>query len=500
MAEIHLIPAFLNWVLKYNSQYQDLDRVYLQNHILTLVGGADPQQVVGEAADEPIALANSLVDFAIKRGAIGTTLPERDILVAQLMDFLTPLPSAVNQRFWQLHEQQSATAATQYFYHLSTINDYVKTAQIAKNIKYPVATEYGDLEITINLSKPEKDPKAIAAAAKMTPATYPACQLCLENEGYLGRLDYPARSNHRVIRFDMAGKTWGFQYSPYAYFNEHCIFLDGKHEPMHISRQTFANLFSIISLFPHYFAGSNADLPIVGGSMLSHEHYQGGRHSFAMAQAPVERSFIWPEFPEVELGVVKWPMSVLRLSGKNQASLINAASAILAAWQNYSDPSQEIKAQDVDGTPHHTITPIARQLTDGTYQLDLVLRDNQTSAQYPDGIFHPHQDVQHIKRENIGLIEVMGLAILPARLLTELQEVQKYLLGQTNEIAAYHLAWADEIHTKYGEDLTTDNVEQIVRTEVGHVFARVLADAGVFKRTTNGQAAFDQFIQTVIRQ
>ncbi|WP_261807045.1 UDP-glucose--hexose-1-phosphate uridylyltransferase [Lapidilactobacillus luobeiensis] len=498
MAATNLISAFLNWVLKYNSQYQDLDRVYLQNHILTLIGGTDPAKVNGVTAASPIALANALVDYAVEQGTIGTTLPERDILAAQLLDLLTPLPSAVNQQFWRRHDQQSPEAATEYFYQLSTANDYVKTAQIAKNIKYSVATDYGDLEITINLSKPEKDPKAIAAAAKKAPATYPACQLCIENEGYLGRLDYPARSNHRIVRFDLAGKTWGFQYSPYAYFNEHCIFLDAKHEPMHISRQTFVNLFSIISLFPHYFVGSNADLPIVGGSMLSHEHYQGGRHTFAMAQAPVERHFDWAAFPDVSLGVVKWPMSVLRLEGKDQASLIDAASVILATWRQYSDPSQQIKAVEADGTLHHTVTPIARCLKTGEYQLDLVLRDNQTSAEYPDGIFHPHQDVQHIKRENIGLIEVMGLAILPARLLTELQEVEKYLLQQPNEIADYHRAWADELQEKYSGQLNEENVERLVREEVGQVFARVLADAGVFKRTDAGQTAFDKFVQHVL--
>lgn len=496
MSQTSLVTPFVTEILKNNPQFQDLDRVYLQNQILTLIGADDFDEVVGIATNQPIELANQLVDYAVEHQAIADNQPAREILEAQLLNLITPPPSYVNQHFWNLY-QESAQAATKYFYHLSTANDYVKTAQIAKNIKFPVATEYGDLEITINLSKPEKDPKAIAAAATAAPSSYPACQLCMTNEGYRGRLNYPARSNHRIVRFNLNGQTWGFQYSPYAYFNEHCIFLDSVHEPMHINRQTFCNLFAIISKFPHYFVGSNADLPIVGGSMLSHEHYQGGRHVFPMNQAQVERAFQWSAYPEIKLGVVKWPMSVIRLTGANQAQLINAATTILAQWQNYSDESQSIIAHASDGTPHHTITPIANKV-DGEYQLDLVLRDNQTSTAYPDGIFHPHQDVQHIKKENIGLIEVMGLAILPGRLLNELSEVSKYLLDQPNQIAAMHQPWADQLKAKYANQLTTDNVDQIVREEVGHIFARVLEDAGVFKRTTVGQAAFDKFIQQVI--
>lgn len=496
MNQTSLITPFVTEIIKNNPQYQDLDRIYLQNQILTLIGADDFSEVVGTAAEQPIALANQLVDYAVGQQTIADNQPAREILEAQLLNLLTPSPSFVNQHFWHVY-QESPQRATTYFYQMSTANDYVKTAQIAKNIKFPVATDYGDLEITINLSKPEKDPKAIAAAANAATSSYPACQLCMTNEGYRGRINYPARSNHRIVRFDLNGQTWGFQYSPYAYFNEHCIFLDAVHEPMHINRQTFCNLFSIISTFPHYFVGSNADLPIVGGSMLSHEHYQGGRHVFPMNKAQVEREFHWAKYPEVKIGVVKWPMSVIRLAGTEQAALINAAADILAQWQDYSDESQSIVAKDADGTLHHTITPIAN-LVDGEYQLDLVLRDNQTSAQYPDGIFHPHQDVQHIKKENIGLIEVMGLAILPGRLLNELSEVNKYLLDQPNQIAAMHQPWADQLKAKYAGQLTADNVETIVREEVGQVFSRVLEDAGVFKRTAAGQAAFDRFIKQVI--
>ncbi|WP_125605010.1 UDP-glucose--hexose-1-phosphate uridylyltransferase [Lapidilactobacillus bayanensis] len=496
MSQTNLVTPFVTEILKNNSQFQDLDRIYLQNQILALVGADDFEDVVGTSAEEPIALANQLVDFAVLHETIADNQPAREILEAQLLNLITPSPSFVNQRFWNLYKE-APQKATKYFYHLSTANDYVKTAQIAKNIKFPVATEYGDLEITINLSKPEKDPKAIAAAATAAPSSYPACQLCMTNEGYRGRMNYPARSNHRIVRFNLNGQTWGFQYSPYAYFNEHCIFLDSVHEPMHINRQTFCNLFSIISTFPHYFVGSNADLPIVGGSMLSHEHYQGGRHVFPMNKAQVEREFQWPTYPDVKIGVVNWPMSVIRLSGQNQAEIINAATDILEKWQHYSDASQSILARDADGTLHHTITPIAN-LIDGEYRLDLVLRDNQTSSAYPDGIFHPHQDVQHIKKENIGLIEVMGLAILPGRLLNELAEVNKYLLDQPNQISVIHQPWAESLKAKYSDQLTVDNVEQIVREEVGHVFARVLEDAGVFKRTAAGQAAFDRFIKRVI--
>lgn len=497
MTKINLITHFINWVIKKNPSYQELDRIYLQNRLLALVGADDLGTVCAEAKDQPLALEQALVEFAVTQGQIDDNQASREILAMQVMDLLTPLPSAVNQAFWRRY-QKGPKVATDAFYQASTENDYVKTAAIAKNIKFPVATDYGDLEITINLSKPEKDPKMIAAAAKAKTSGYPACQLCMENEGYQGRLNYPARANHRIVRFQLGQKTWGFQYSPYAYFNEHCIFLDSVHEPMKISKQTFTNLLAIIDLFPHYFVGSNADLPIVGGSMLSHEHYQGGRHLFAMAKAPIERTFAWPQYPDVQLGIVKWPMSVLRLTSQNKAALIKAATAILQQWQAYTDPSQNVLAVDAKGVQHHTVTPIARLLDSGAYQLDLVLRDNQTSATYPDGIFHPHQDVQHIKRENIGLIEVMGLAILPARLLTELKEVERYLLDEPNQIAEYHRPWADQIKQDHQADLSAQTVNTIVQQAVGQTFARVLEDAGVFKRTATGQAGFDRFVQQVI--
>jgi galactose-1-phosphate uridylyltransferase, family 2 len=404
------------------------------------------------------------------------------------MDFITPLPSKVNQKFWNLY-QVSPETATNYFYQLSQKNDYIKTKAIAKNISYDVKTNYGNLEITINLSKPEKDPKAIAAAGRQVQTGYPKCQLCMENEGYLGRLGYPARSNHRIIRFTLGGQTWGFQYSPYAYFNEHAIFLNQIHQPMIINQHTFNNLLEITRLFPQYFVGSNADLPIVGGSMLSHDHYQGGRHVFPMMKAPIEREIEMP-IDGVKAGIVKWPLSTIRLTSQNPEELVKAATLIHENWMNYSDETVDVRAY-TNETRHHTVTPIAYR-QDNDYILDIVLRDNQTSAKYPDGIFHPHQDVQHIKKENIGLIEVMGRAILPARLKTELKEVERYLLKQPNKMAEYHKTWADELQTKY--NFTDDNVSEIVDKEAGLVFKRVLEDAGVFKWNDQGQAAFDKFI------
>ena len=484
---MNAIESHVDYCLQLNPTLTPMDRIYLVNRVRNLVGDAAETT---PAAQDALANLDALVAAAVANGMIEDMLPERQILEAELMALATPTPSAANARFWQLY-QNAPQAATDWFFQLSKANNYIQTRAIAKNIGFTTPTDYGDLEITVNLSKPEKDPKAIAAAAKAAKSGYPACLLCMENEGYAGRVDYPARANHRIIRFPLAGKTWGFQYSPYAYFNEHAIFLDGEHEPMHIGAQTFTNLLDLVTLLPHYFVGSNADLPIVGGSMLAHEHYQGGRHTFAMAEAPIQTAITLPGFADVEAGIVHWPMSVIRLQSADRTRLAQAAEHIRATWADYSDAQADIRAHAEDGTPHHTITPIARRV--GTdYQLDLVLRDNQTSSAYPDGIFHPHQDVQHIKKENIGLIEVMGLAILPARLLTELAEVQKYLLDQPNDIAPMHQDWADEL--KATQTWTVANAETQLRQAVGRVFARVLEDAGVFKQTEPGQAAFARFI------
>jgi len=440
-----------------------------------------------------IDVKDALVEQAVLNQKIDDLSSSKDSLGCELMDLITPIPSVLNQRFNETYAQDKKRAIAD-FYELSKANDYVKTKAIAKNIYFKTPTDYGNLEITINLSKPEKDPKQIALAKKLAPSGYPLCQLCMENEGYYGRVDHPARTNHRIVRFNLGEEVWGFQYSPYAYFNEHCIFLDGKHEPMVISKETFSNLLEIVEKFPGYFAGSNADLPIVGGSILTHEHYQGGRHVFAMEEAPVEKSFRFAGFENVSAGIVKWPMSVIRLNGSDKAELVALSAKILDSWRKYSDEKVNVKAFDGD-VLHHTITPIAR-MKNGNYELDLVLRDNQTSEEYPDGIFHPHKDVQHIKKENIGLIEVMGLAILPPRLKDELAEVGKHILGTSNEIKEYHRVWADEIKQNHPE-ATAENITEIVNQETGRVFARVLEDAGVYKRNKQGQEAFMRFVENV---
>ena len=467
-----------------SGAYEPLDRIYVLNKIRGFVGDEDV-----EAKDnEP--LVSQLVDLAVKRGKIEDGQTEREILNDQLYDLMTPHPSVVNHEFWEKY-QQSPDTATNWFYNLCTSNDYVKVAAIKKNVVFDKPTKYGNLEITINLSKPEKDPKAIAAAAHDTKKKYPQCALCMENEGYKGRLGQAARSNHRIIRMMIGGHKWGFQYSPYAYFNEHCIFLDSKHEPMKINRQTLINLVEIEKQLPAYFVGSNADLPIVGGSMLAHEHYQGGRHSFPMMKAAIKQPLEFKDYPEVEAGIVNWPMSDIRLTSADTTQLIDLGTHIIDVWDHYSDESLDIKAFDGD-TRHHTVTPIMHR--DGEkFVLDLVLRDNNTSDKYPLGIFHPHEKLWHIKKENIGLIEVMGRAILPARLKSELAEVKKFWLGQDNQIADSHLPWAKEIQAKM--TITPDNVDEVMEQELANVFANVLENAGVFKDDAAGQAGWSRFIE-----
>lgn len=483
-----LIRKFVEQVIE-KSDYTELDKYYLYNHVLHLVGKCEKECQEASIID----VKDALVEQAVLNQKIDDLSSSKDSLGCELMDLITPIPSVLNQRFNEMYAQDKKRAIAD-FYELSKSNDYVKTKAIAKNIYFKTPTDYGNLEITINLSKPEKDPKQIALAKKLAPSGYPLCQLCMENEGYYGRVDHPARTNHRIVRFNLGEEVWGFQYSPYAYFNEHCIFLDGKHEPMVISKETFSNLLEIVEKFPGYFAGSNADLPIVGGSILTHEHYQGGRHVFAMEEAPVEKSFRFAGFENVSAGIVKWPMSVIRLNGSDKAELVALSAKILDSWRKYSDEKVNVEAFDGD-VLHHTITPIAR-MKNGNYELDLVLRDNQTSEEYPDGIFHPHKDVQHIKKENIGLIEVMGLAILPPRLKDELAEVGKHILGTSNEMKEYHRVWADEIKQNHPE-ATAENITEIVNQETGRVFARVLEDAGVYKRNKQGQEAFMRFVENV---
>ncbi|WP_251937860.1 UDP-glucose--hexose-1-phosphate uridylyltransferase [Streptococcus sp. Marseille-Q0941] len=486
-----LVETFVTKVIA-ESTFEELDRIYLTNRVLALVG----EGVFDVEADQDslIDLKDQLVEEAVRLETIEDSQAAREILGADLMDLVTPCPSQVNRDFWDTYAQSPEQAIAD-FYQLSQKNDYIKLKAIAKNIAYRIPSDYGELEITINLSKPEKDPKEIAAAKLVKSSNYPQCQLCMENEGYHGRVNHPARSNHRIIRFDISGQEWGFQYSPYAYFNEHCIFLDSQHRPMAISRQSFERLLVIVEQFPGYFAGSNADLPIVGGSILTHDHYQGGRHVFPMEVAPLQKSFTFEGFESVKAGIVQWPMSVIRLTSDSKEELTDLAEKILLAWHQYSDPSVQVLAES-DGTPHHTITPIARK-RDRQFELDLVLRDNQTSAKHPDGIYHPHKDVQHIKKENIGLIEVMGLAILPPRLKEEAEQVAAYLVGEDVSVADYHQEWADELKENHPDLRDKVQALEIVQESVGNIFARVLEDAGVYKQTEEGQAAFMRFVEQV---
>lgn len=467
-----------------SGRFDPLDRIYVMNKVRALVGDENAQD------DGHHPIVNQLVALAVQRGRIEDGITAREILSDQLYDLLTPTPAKVNAEFWNRYVE-SPEQATNWFYQMCTHNNYVKAAAIKRNIEFTQQVQDGNhLEITINLSKPEKDPKAIAQAAHATGTKYPQCALCMENEGYLGRLDHAARGNHRIIRMMIGGKQWGFQYSPYAYFNEHCIFLDAKHEPMKINQQTLVNLVEIEKQFPHYFVGSNADLPIVGGSMLAHEHYQGGRHTFPMMKAPIKQEITFKDYPTVQAGIVDWPMSDIRLISNDDLALVNLGTYIINSWDHYSDEKLQIQASDGQ-TRHHTVTPIMHRKGD-QFVLDLVLRDNNTNDQYPLGIFHPHAELWHIKKENIGLIEVMGRAILPARLKDELAEVKKYWLGQPNQITDAHLPWAKEVQAQ--REINEQNVEQVMEEEVAQVFADVLADAGVFKSNAAGQAGWQRFI------
>ena len=485
-----VINNFVEQVIQ-SGLYKPMDYSYVKNRVLALVGEEGANTPTSETDIKK--LKDMLVELAETNGKVGSLAEEKDCLGAELMNFITPIPSAVNEKFWSTY-QESPEKAVNDFYQLSKDNDYIKLSAIAKNIAFRAETKYGSLEITINLSKPEKDPKAIAAEKLMKASNYPKCLLCMENEGYQGRVNYPARANHRIIRMKLGDEEWGLQYSPYSYFNEHAIFLNTKHIPMAITPKTFEQLLEIVDIIPGYFAGSNADLPIAGGSILSHNHYQGGKYVFPMEVAECKTNFVFSGFEDIQAGIVKWPMSVLRLRGTNKQRIVELASKILKSWQGYTDLEADIIAATGE-VPHHTITPIAR-VVDGQFEMDLVLRDNHTSELHPDGVYHPHKDVQHIKKENIGLIEVMGLAILPPRLKTELEEVEKYLLGKENAIADYHLEWADQLKEKY-PNVKEEEINSVVQHEVGQVFARVLEDAGVYKNTPFGHEAFMRFVKSV---
>ena len=417
----------------------------------------------------------------------------RDLFDTRLMNCLVPRPSQVIKTFKEKYAA-SPEEATNYYYKLSRDSDYIRRYRVCKDMKWVTKTEYGDIDITINLSKPEKDPKAIAAAKLAKQSGYPKCQLCRENEGYAGRTNHPARENHRIIPITINGGQWGFQYSPYVYYNEHCIVFNGQHVPMKVERATFVKLFDFIKLFPHYFIGSNADLPIVGGSILSHDHFQGGNYEFAMAKAPVEREFTVKGYEDVKAGIVKWPLSVIRLSCTDEKRIIDLADHILKAWRVYTDEEAYVFAE-TDGEPHNTITPIARKRGD-MYELDLALRNNITTPECPFGLYHPHNELHHIKKENIGLIEVMGLAVLPSRLKEEMEILSDYIVDgkdiRSNEKIEKHADWVDEFRPKYPV-INAENVDAVIKEEIGIVFKKVLEDAGVFKRDAKGQAAFDRF-------
>lgn len=427
----------------------------------------------------------------------GSTAAYTDLFDTKLMGLLTPWPSIVINKFNELYKEDPIKA-TDWYYTFSRNTDYIRRYRISKDKKWITPTEYGNLDITINLSKPEKDPKAIAAARNAKQSGYPKCQLCRENEGYSGRLDHPARENHRIIPVKINGSDWFFQYSPYVYYNEHCIVFNSQHVPMKIEHATFCKLFDFVKQFPHYFVGSNADLPIVGGSILSHDHFQGGHYDFAMAKAPVEKIFKVTGFEDVNSGIVKWPMSVIRLSGTDTDRIIELADKILNAWRGYSDESAFIFAQ-TDGTDHNTITPIARK-RDDKYELDLVLRNNITTDEHPLGVFHPHAQLHHIKKENIGLIEVMGLAVLPARLKSEMSSLKEAILSgqdlRKDEVLEKHADWVDEFSKNY-DKIDATNIDKVLEDEIGKVFMHVLEDAGVYKRTKEGQEAFDRFVASL---
>ena len=475
------------------------DKIYVRNRLLTKLGLDDYE--VTDSCDKSNTLEeilDAITDYAAENGLLeNNSIVYRDIFDTEIMDTVTPFPSTVIDKFNSLYEK-SPKQATDYFYKLSCDSNYIRRERIARDVKWTVNSEFGEIEITINRSKPEKDPKAIAAAKLQKQSSYPMCQLCVENEGYGGRVNHPARLNHRIIPIDICGEEWGFQYSPYVYYNEHCIVFNSKHTPMTIDRSVFGKLLDFVTHFNHYIIGSNADLPIVGGSILSHEHFQGGNHIFAMHRAKSEKTYTINGFEDVEVSRLKWPMSVIRLKSDNTDKIIELSDRILKSWRSYTDEDAFIFAQ-TDGTPHNTITPIA-SMADGKYVMDLVLRNNITTDEHPLGVYHPHSELHHIKKENIGLIEVMGLAVLPARLVEELDAVSDALLcGKDmadDEKTAPHKEWAMDVKARHPE-LNKDNVQEILRGEVGNVFVEVLRHAGVYKCDENGRKAFDKFIEQV---
>ena len=474
------------------------DTIYVTNRILEVLKETTYEEPESVPPADLETILGRLTDYAVSKGLLEhDSVVYRDLFDTQLMGCLTPPPSQVTAQFRALY-QESPEKATDYFYKFSQDTNYIRRYRISKDIRWKYSSPYGELDITINLSKPEKDPKAIAAARLVKSGSYPKCLLCKENVGYAGHAGHPARQNHRIIPLTINQSPWGFQYSPYVYYNEHCILFNQEHIPMKIERATFVKLFDFIKLFPHYLIGSNADLPIVGGSILSHDHYQGGHYTFAMAKAPIERHVVIPGYEDVETGIVKWPLSVIRIRSTDADRLIDLADHILKSWRNYTDEAAFIFAE-TDGEPHNTITPIARKVGD-TFELDLALRNNITTEECPLGLYHPHAKYHHIKKENIGLIEVMGLAILPARLKDELHLLEEYILEKKNirscEAIEKHADWAESFLPNY-PDISQENIQKILRKEIGQVFTGVLEDAGVYKCTPEGREAFLRFLSTL---
>lgn len=474
------------------------DVIYTTNMLLDLLDLDEYEEPIEEYSNVDLeSTLKELLDYAVAENIIEDSVVYRDLFDTKLMNTMVKRPSEVIREFKELYEV-SPKMATDFYYKFSQDTDYIRRYRVKKDLKWVTKTPYGDIDITINLSKPEKDPKAIAAARNAKQAGYPKCLLCKQNEGYRGRVNHPARENHRIIPIRINDSDWGFQYSPYVYYNEHCIVFSGEHTPMKIEKNTFVKLFDFIKLFPHYFLGSNADLPIVGGSILTHDHFQGGNYEFAMAKAPVLKEFVIKGYEDVKVGIVKWPLSVIRTSCKDEKRLIELGAYILEKWREYTDEDAYIYAY-TDNEPHNTITPIARKRGD-MYELDLALRNNITTKECPMGLYHPHNELHHIKKENIGLIEVMGLAVLPSRLKEEMEILKDYIVNkkdiESNEKIAKHAEWVYEFSKKY-DSINSENVESILREEIGLVFLKVLEDAGVFKQTEEGIRAFTRFIESL---
>ncbi len=476
----------------------ECERIYTTNLLLDMFREDSYEDAEIDAENIELEdILKNLLDEAVSRGLIEDSIVYRDLFDTRLMNCLMPRPAQVQKCFWEKYEK-SPEEATEYFYKLSQDSDYIRRYRVKKDMKWKVDSPYGEIDITVNLSKPEKDPKAIAAAKNAKASSYPKCLLCMENEGYAGRVNHPARENHRIIPITVNDSKWGFQYSPYVYYNEHCIVFNGQHTPMKIERAAFIKLFDFVKLFPHYFLGSNADLPIVGGSILSHDHFQGGHYTFAMAKAPIEREVTIPGYEDVEAGIVKWPLSVLRIRSKDEKRLIELADHVLGKWRGYTDEAAFIFAE-TDGEPHNTITPIARKVGE-VFELDLTLRNNITTEEHPLGVYHPHAERHHIKKENIGLIEVMGLAVLPSRLKEEIELLAEYITEgkdiRSNEKIEKHADWAEAFLAGY-DSVTKENVTDILKKEIGNVFVKVLEDAGVYKCTEEGREAFMRFVKTL---